>query len=91
LNGNKQGDEEEAWTYIGSRGETVIEDGIVNDQAWERVEEFRIREKAGSHHLEIALRKRRAGKEQRRKRVGVGIKLFIFVFFGMARKARRAK
>jgi hypothetical protein len=25
LNGNKQGDEEGEWTYIGSRGETVID------------------------------------------------------------------
>jgi hypothetical protein len=25
LNGNKQGDEEGKWTYIGSRGETVID------------------------------------------------------------------
>ncbi|KAJ3619462.1 hypothetical protein MTP99_005142 [Tenebrio molitor] len=57
-------------TYIGSRKETVIDYGIVNEEAWERVEEFRIGEKVESDHLEIALRKRRRGKEQRRKEVG---------------------
>jgi hypothetical protein len=70
LNGNKQGDQEGEWTYIGSRGETLVDYGIVNEEAWERVEEFRIGERAESDHLEIALRKRRGGKEQRRKGVG---------------------
>jgi hypothetical protein len=45
LNGKKQGDEEGEWTYIGSRGETVTEYGIVNEEAWERVEEFTIGER----------------------------------------------
>jgi hypothetical protein len=35
LNGNKQGDEEGEWTCIGSRGETVINYGVVNEEAWE--------------------------------------------------------
>jgi hypothetical protein len=70
LNGNKQGDEEGEWTYIGRRGETVIDYGIVNEEAWERVEEFKVGERAESDHLEIALRKRRGRKEQRRKGMG---------------------
>jgi hypothetical protein len=57
LNRNKQGDEEGKWTYVGSRGETVIDYGIVNEEAWEKVEEFRIGDKAETGHLEIALRK----------------------------------
>jgi hypothetical protein len=44
LKGSKQGDEEEEWTYIGNRRETVIDYGIVKDEAWERVEEFKIGE-----------------------------------------------
>ncbi|KAJ3638335.1 hypothetical protein MTP99_001713 [Tenebrio molitor] len=67
LNGNKQGNEEGEWTYICSRWETVIDYGIVNEEAWERVEELCIGERAESGHLEIALRKQRGGKEQRRK------------------------
>jgi hypothetical protein len=59
LNGNKQWEEGD-WTYRGCRVETVIDYGIVNEEAWESVE---------SDHLEIALRKRRGGKEQRRKGV----------------------
>jgi hypothetical protein len=62
LNENKQADEEGEWTYIGSRGETVTDYGIVNEEAWERVEDFRIGEKVESDHLEIALRKNREGK-----------------------------
>jgi hypothetical protein len=79
LNGNKQEDEEVEWTYIGSREETVIDYGIVNEEAWKRVEEFRIGERVESDHLQIALRKRRGGKEQKRKGWGMGITLFIFL------------
>ncbi|KAJ3617672.1 hypothetical protein MTP99_006769 [Tenebrio molitor] len=37
LNGNKQGDEEWEITYVGSRGETVIDYTIANEAARERV------------------------------------------------------
>jgi hypothetical protein len=84
LNGNKQGDEEEEWTYIGNRRETVIDYGIVKEEAWERVEEFKIGEWVESDHPKIALRKRGEGKEQRRKRVGDRNKTIYFYFFGIA-------
>jgi hypothetical protein len=48
LNRNKQGDEQRGWTYVGSMGETVIDYGIVNEEAWESVEKFRIGERAES-------------------------------------------
>jgi hypothetical protein len=48
------GDEEGKWIYIGSRGEIMIDYGIMNEEAWERVKEFRIGERAKSEHLEIA-------------------------------------
>jgi hypothetical protein len=41
----------------------VIDYEIANEEAWERVQEIRIGERAESDHLEIALRKRRGGKE----------------------------
>jgi hypothetical protein len=84
LNGNKQGDEEGEWTCIGSRGETVINYGVVNEEAWERVEKFRIGERAESDHLEIALKKRRGGKEQIRKGMEDRNKTVCFNFFGIA-------
>jgi hypothetical protein len=59
--GNKQGDEEGEWTYLDSRGETMIDYEIVNEEVWESVEEFRIGERAESDHLEMASRKRRRG------------------------------
>jgi hypothetical protein len=55
LNGNKQGDEEREWTYIGSREETGMDYGIINKEAWERVKEFRIGERVESDDFEIAL------------------------------------
>jgi hypothetical protein len=76
LNGNKQGDEEGEWTHIISRGETVIDYGIVNEEAWKGVEEFRIGKRA--------LRKRREEKEQRKKGVGNRNKTVSFYFFGIA-------
>jgi hypothetical protein len=33
LNGNKQGDEEGEWAYIDSRGETLIDYGIVKEES----------------------------------------------------------
>jgi hypothetical protein len=66
LNGNKQGDEEEKWTYIDIRRETVLDYGIVNEETWERVQEFRIGERSESDHLEIALRKRKGRTEKER-------------------------
>jgi hypothetical protein len=55
LNGNKQGDEEGEWTNIGSKGEIVIDYGIVNEEAWESVEEFRIGERVESDHLPLEI------------------------------------
>jgi hypothetical protein len=85
LNGIKQGDEEGEWTYMDSRGETVIPyDRIVNEEAWERVGEFRIRERVESNHLEIALSNRRGRKERRGRgmRDGNGI-CFFFIFWSV--------
>jgi hypothetical protein len=61
----------------------VIDYGTVNEEAWERVEEFRIGERVELDHLEIALGKRRGGKEQRRKEVGDRNKTIYFLFFGI--------
>jgi hypothetical protein len=63
----------------GCRGKTVLDYGIVNEEAWERVEEFGIGEGVESDYFEIALslRMRRGGQE---KGWEIGIKLFIFYF-----------
>jgi hypothetical protein len=60
----------------------VIDYGIVNEEAWERVEELRIGERVRSSHVEMAVRKRRGGKEQRR--TGVGDRNKTVYFFGIA-------
>jgi hypothetical protein len=65
LNGNKQEDEDEEWTYIGSRAETVIDYGRVNEEAWERLEEFRIGE---PDHLLLEIRIEETNHVKRRKR-----------------------
>jgi hypothetical protein len=45
-NVNKQGDKEGEWSYLDSRGETMIDYKIVNEEVWESVEELRIGERA---------------------------------------------
>jgi hypothetical protein len=59
----------------------VIDYGIVNEEAWERIEEFRIGKRVKLDHLEIVLWKRRRGKERRRKRVEDKNKTDNFYFF----------
>jgi hypothetical protein len=54
-NGKKQGDEELERINIGSGGETVIDYGIVSEEAWERVEEFRIGERVESGLLPLEI------------------------------------
>lgn len=41
LNGNKEGDEKGNWTYLGPRGESVIDYAIVYEDAWEEVESLK--------------------------------------------------
>jgi hypothetical protein len=82
LNGNKQGEEEGKWTYIGSRGETVIDYGIVNEEGWERVPR-RIQNRRESR---VGPSRNSFGEAKGRERIekerggGIGIKLFIFIF-----------
>jgi hypothetical protein len=67
LNGNKQGDEEGKWTYIAGRGEIVIDYGIVNEEAWERVEEFRIGKRVESDDLPLEISIEETNHEERGK------------------------
>lgn len=71
LNGNKTGDEEGNWTCIKSNGESVIDYGIVNEEAWEEIEEFKIADRVDSDHmpLEISIKGRTIDetKEQTRR------------------------
>jgi hypothetical protein len=55
LNGNKEGDEEGEWTYIDSRRETMIDYAIENEEAQDRVEEFRIEERVDWDHLPLEI------------------------------------
>jgi hypothetical protein len=55
LNGNKLGDEEGELTYVGSRGETVIDYAIVNEAARERLKEFKVGERVDSDHLSLEI------------------------------------
>jgi hypothetical protein len=65
--------EEEEWTNIGSRGETVIDYEIVNEEAWERVEEFRILERVELDHLSLKRSIEEMNYEEREKRRNKGV------------------
>jgi hypothetical protein len=66
-NGNKQGDEEGELTYIGSRGETVIDYAIVNEAAWERVEEFKVGKRVDYDHLPLEITIEGTNQEEKGK------------------------
>jgi hypothetical protein len=68
LNGNKQENEEGEWTYIGSRWETVIDYGIVNEEAWDKVGELRIGEKGESDHLPLEISIQETNHEENGRR-----------------------
>ncbi|KAH0817483.1 hypothetical protein GEV33_005308 [Tenebrio molitor] len=64
LNGNCIGDEKGEYTYIGSRGETVIDYVMVNEEAWDEIEEFKVGERVESDHMPLEVRTK--GREQER-------------------------
>ena len=68
LNGNKEGDEEGHWTYEKGGNKTVIDYGIVNTMAWEKIEIMKVGYRVESDHLPIEIWiKGREEKEERRK------------------------
>jgi hypothetical protein len=67
MDGNKQGDGEGEWTYISRRGETMTDYETVNEEAWERVEEFRIGKRVESDHLPLEISIEETNHEERGK------------------------
>ncbi|KAH0818181.1 hypothetical protein GEV33_004610 [Tenebrio molitor] len=64
LNGNCIGDEKGEYTYIGSRGETVIDYVMVNEEAWDEIEEFKVGERVESDHMPLEVRTKGREKER---------------------------
>lgn len=48
LNGNYRGDEEGEWTYVGERGNSVIDYVIGDNRTRERIIEFRMQDRIDS-------------------------------------------
>jgi hypothetical protein len=69
LNGNCIGDEKGEYTYIGSRGETVIDYVMVNEEAWDKIEEFKVGERVESDHMPLEVRTKGREKERSMKDV----------------------
>ncbi|KAJ3656352.1 hypothetical protein Zmor_015436 [Zophobas morio] len=49
-------------TYVGARGESIIDYGIVNEEAWEEIESFKVGERVESDHMPLEIKIK--GKEQ---------------------------
>lgn len=71
MNGNIRGDEEGEMTFIGKKGNSVIDYAICNAEAWEEINKMEIGDRAESDHrpIEVTLvkmidRKKRKGKER---------------------------
>lgn len=65
LNGNYRGDEEGEWTYVGERGNSVIDYVIGDNRTRERIVEFRMEDRIDSDHrpITVGLRERRGDWE----------------------------
>ena len=50
LNGNMASDEKGEWTFIGKMGCSVVDYTITKVETWEKISEFKIREKTESDH-----------------------------------------
>ncbi|XP_071580229.1 uncharacterized protein [Temnothorax nylanderi] len=55
LNGTTVGDWDGEYTYVGARGNTVIDYAIVSDNVHERIVKFRIDDKVDSDHMPLIL------------------------------------
>ena len=53
LNGNAKGDEEGEFTFIGARGNSVIDYIIVNDRMWENLIKFKVEDSVDSDHAPV--------------------------------------
>lgn len=76
LNGNYRGDEEREWTYVGERGNLVIDYVIGDNRTRERIVEFRMEDRIDSDHRPITVgiegEKRRLGGNKGRGRMKRG-------------------
>lgn len=72
-NGNVQGDKEGEFTYVGSRGATVIDYAVTNTAGLEELTRFNVEERVESDHMPICLTFR-LPRRQIRDKQGKGVK-----------------
>ncbi|KAH0810075.1 hypothetical protein GEV33_012716 [Tenebrio molitor] len=89
LNGNCIGDEKGEYTYIGSRGETVIDYVMVNEEAWDKIEEFKVGERVESDHMPLEVRTK--GREQERSMKDVKRKIVKNIWTEEGKEKYRAR
>ncbi|KZC15032.1 hypothetical protein WN55_08624 [Dufourea novaeangliae] len=70
LNGNKTGDEEGEYTYIGGRGATAIDYVVTNTGAWDRIKEMRVGERTESVHMPLVVELWQEEEEIQKKEKG---------------------
>lgn len=64
LNGNKEGDYEGRWTWERGESKSVIDYGIVNVKAWDKIKEFKVERMDSDHHpIIIGLEGRREERD----------------------------
>lgn len=67
LNGNKTGDEEGEYTYIGPKGATIIDYALANTRTWDRIQEMRVGVKTESDHQPLIVELWHRERERRTK------------------------
>jgi len=70
LNGACEGDWDENFTYVGARGNTVIDFVIVNENAYNKTIDFKILDRVPDHlPLQLRIRRTEEGKKEEEQEV----------------------
>jgi len=79
LNGTSRGDWEGEYTYVGTRGSTVIDYVIVNEKAYNKVLDFKIEDRVDHMPLRLRMKKKEeeVTKEERHEEDGVRREKYI--------------
>lgn len=61
---NKEGNRKGKWTYGGMKAENMIDFGIVNQIAWEKIQRFEIDERIDSDHMPLKIQIKNGKKKE---------------------------
>lgn len=70
LNGGMKWDEDGKWTYVGGKGESVIDYIIGNEDVWEKMQKMEVADRIDSDHFPAMVKLKGQREEGRRRKKG---------------------